>query len=88
VVGGLSVPPGWAVAAPEVRTVARALSITGASVAPAVSTGTSGNLFSEMALAGMAGRAMGGTSGLGRQQCVEAVSPQRVGHRRGHSAAR
>jgi len=79
VVGGLSVPPGWATAAPEIRTVARALSITGASVAPAVPTGTSGTLFSEMALAGMAGRAMGGTGGLGRQQCVEAVSPQRVG---------
>ncbi len=79
VVGGLSVPPGWATAAPEIRTVARALSITGAGVAPAVSTGTSGTLFSEMALAGMAGRAMGGAGGLGRQQCVEAVSPQRVG---------
>jgi PPE-repeat protein len=76
-VGRLSVPPGWAMAAPEVRTVAKALPIIGATAPPAVFTGTSGAVFSEMALAGMAGRAMGATSGLGRQQ-TEAASPQRV----------
>ncbi len=70
-VGRLSVPPGWAVTAPEFRTVAAVLPMTSASAAPAVATGTSGTLFSEMALAGMAGRAMAGTGG--------AVSPQRVG---------
>ena len=47
-----------------------------------------GTLFSEMALAGMAGRAMGGTVGLGRRERVEAVTPQRVGHPRGRWAAR
>lgn len=79
VVGRLSVPPGWAVAAPEVRTVAKVLPMIGATAAPAVFTGSSGTVFSEMALAGMAGRAMGATSGLGRQQSAEAASRQRVG---------
>jgi len=74
VVGGLSVPPGWVTAAPEIRTVARALPITSATAAPALLTGTSGNLFSEMALAGMAGRAMGGTVGLGRRERVGATT--------------
>jgi PPE-repeat protein len=78
VVGGLSVPPGWAVAAPEIRAVARALPITSATAAPAMWTGTSGTLLSEMALAGMAGRAMGGTVGLGRRERVGAVAPERV----------
>ena len=78
VVGGLSVPPGWVTAAPEIRTVARALPISSAA-APAVVTGTSGTLFSEMALAGIAGRAMGGTVGLGRREPLGAITPQRVG---------
>jgi len=78
VVGRLSVPPGWAVAAPEVRTVAKALPMNGVTASPAVFTGSSGTLFSEMALAGMAGRAVGATSGLGRQPCAEAVNTQAV----------
>ncbi len=76
-VGRMSVPSGWTVAAPEVRTVARVLPIAGTTAAPAALTGTSGTLFSEMALAGMAGRAMG-MGGVGRQQCVDAAVPQRV----------
>ena len=71
-------PPGWAMAAPEIRAVARALPITSATAAPAMWTGTSGTLLSEMALAGMAGRAMGGTVGLGRRERVGAVTPERV----------
>jgi PPE-repeat protein len=78
VVGGLSVPPGWTVAAPEIRTVARALPITSATAAPAMWTGSSGTLLSEMALAGMAVRAMGGTVGLGRRERVRAVTPECV----------
>jgi PPE-repeat protein len=74
-VGGLSVPAGWVTAAPEIRTVARALPMTGASVAPAALTGAPGTLFSDMALAGMAGRAMGGTVGSSRP---EALAPQRA----------
>jgi PPE-repeat protein len=76
-VGRLSVPSGWTVAAPEVRTVARVLPMAGASAAAAPLTGTSGTLFSEMALAGMAGRAMG-VGGVGRQQCADADGSQRV----------
>jgi hypothetical protein len=82
VVGGLSVPPGWVTAAPEIRTVARALPLTGATAAPAVLTDTWGNLFSELALASMAGRAMGGTVGPVRGERVRAVSPQPVGQSR------
>jgi hypothetical protein len=79
VVGRLSVPPGWAVAAPEIRTVASVLPMASASAPPAVWTGSSGTLFSEMALASMAGRAMGGTVGLGRGERVGAATPERVG---------
>jgi PPE-repeat protein len=78
VLGGLSVPPRWATAAPEIRAVARALPITSPTAAPAMWTGTSGTLLSEMALAGMAGRAMGGTVGLGRRERVGAVTAQHV----------
>jgi PPE-repeat protein len=78
-VGQLSVPPGWAVAAPEIRTIATVLPMTGASVTRAVMTGSSGTVFSEMALAGMAGRAMTGAGGIGRQQHQGAVSSQPVG---------
>jgi PPE-repeat protein len=78
VVGALSVPPGWAMAAPEIRAVALALPITSATAAPAMWTGTSGTLLSEMALAAMAGRAMGGAVGLGRRERVGAVTPERV----------
>jgi hypothetical protein len=53
--------------------------MTGASVAPAVLTGTSGTLLSDIAPAGVAGRAMSGTVGLGRRERLEAVIPQRVG---------
>jgi PPE-repeat protein len=79
VVGGLSVPPGWATAAPGIRTLAAALPMTSASAAPAVLTGSSGTLFSEMALASMAGRAMGGTIVPGGPVRVGAITPQRVG---------
>ena len=79
VVGRLSVPPSWVMAAPEIRTVAALLPMTSAAAAPAVSTGTSGMLFSEMALAGLAGRAMAGTVGPGRGERVRAVAPQPAG---------
>ena len=71
-------PPGWAMAAPQIRAVARALPITSTAAAPVMWTGTSGTLLSEMALAGMAGRAIGGTVGLGRRERVGAVEPERV----------
>jgi PPE-repeat protein len=60
-VGGLSVPRGWTVAAPEIRSVAKAspLAGPGASAAPAAEAG-SANMLNQMGMAGMAGQAMVG----------------------------
>lgn len=72
-VGSLSVPPGWAAAAPAIRPAALVLPATSAgtaveAAAAAAPTGT-GSLFGEMAVASMAGRAMAGTGGaLGRER--------------------
>jgi len=63
-VGRLSVPANWTVAAPEVRPAAYTLPITAAAAAPEM--GGSGNLFSNMGLAGAAGGAVGSTAGAGR----------------------
>lgn len=63
--GNLSVPPSWATAAPEIRTTAYA------APSAATSTATPGGLgtaFSQMALAGMAGSAVAGAAGRGRQE--------------------
>jgi PPE-repeat protein len=61
-VGGLSVPSGWTVAAPEIRSVAMTSPLTGPSVAaaPAAAEAGSANMFNQMGLAGMAGQAMAG----------------------------
>lgn len=65
-VGSLSVPPGWTSTVPAFRPAAYALPLTAADPAPEMAAGSSDNLFSDMALAGMAGRAAGSTAGLGR----------------------
>jgi PPE-repeat protein len=65
-VGKLSVPLRWAVEAPAFRPVAYTLPITAADAAPEMVAGSSGNLFTDMALAGAAGRAVGGSTSLGR----------------------
>ena len=64
-VGGLSVPQGWASAAPEIKTIASILPQSSLSAAPAAlaAEGQSGSLFGPMALSGLAGRAMVGTGG-------------------------
>ncbi len=74
-VGGLSVPPTWTISTPAVRPVAVTLpALPGTGVAPAAEaaaqevTGAAGSTFSDMALAGMAGRAMAGTLGTGRDR--------------------
>ena len=67
-VGGLSVPPGWTVAAPEIRLAAVTLPATGLGAAPEVMAASPGSLFSEMTLASMAGRAISGTPTPGRRQ--------------------
>ena len=61
VIGGLSVPPGWTVPAPEIRSVAMTspLSGAGAAAAPEVEAG-SASAFNQMGIAGMAGQAMAG----------------------------
>jgi hypothetical protein len=63
-VGKLSVPSAWTVAAPEIRPAAYTLPITGASAAPEMAAGASSNWFTDMVLAGAAGRAVGGTGQL------------------------
>jgi PPE-repeat protein len=67
-VGGLSVPPGWTVAAPEIRLAAVTLPATSLGAAPEVMTASPGTLFSEMTLANMASRAIGGNPTPGRSQ--------------------
>jgi PPE-repeat protein len=68
-VGALSVPPAWTAATPAVRPVAYTLPAlggtpSGAAAAPAAGAGT-GTMLAQMAMAGMAGRAMG-TVGISR----------------------
>jgi PPE-repeat protein len=67
-VGGLSVPPGWTAAAPEIRLAAVTLPATSLGAAPEVMTASPGTLFSEMTLANMASRAIGGSPTPGRRQ--------------------
>ncbi|OBH77709.1 hypothetical protein A5682_22635 [Mycobacterium mantenii] len=72
-VGGLSVPPGWAAAAPAIRPAALVLPTTtagaAAEAAAAAAPSGAGSLFGQMAVASMAGRAMAGTGGaLGRER--------------------
>lgn len=63
-VGGLSVPQGWASAAPEIRTIAATLPQSSLSAAPAaLAADGQGSLVGNMALSGLAGRAMVGTGG-------------------------
>jgi PPE-repeat protein len=73
-VGGLSVPVGWTTAPPAIRPVAAALPATSLSAAPEVFAASPGSLFSEMTLASLAGRAIGGTASIGRRT-VMARSP-------------
>jgi PPE-repeat protein len=86
-VGALSVPPAWTVATPAVRPVAYtlpALSETAvkAAAVPAAGAG-SGSTLAQMALAGMAGRAISGTVGTGGGRAgdkavKEALAPARA----------
>jgi PPE-repeat protein len=64
VVGNLSVPHSWAGAAPAMRPVAFVLPQTGpGAVSAALATEGQGSVFSNMALSGLAGRAIVGTGG-------------------------
>ncbi|MCV7259015.1 PPE family protein [Mycobacterium shimoidei] len=61
VVGSLSVPQGWAEAAPAIRTLAAALP-TNLAAAPTASIAGEGGVFSQMALSSLAGRAVAATA--------------------------
>jgi hypothetical protein len=61
VLGKLSVPPSWAAASPMVRLAAAVLHGTNAAAAPAVTVASAGSAFGELALASLAGSALGGT---------------------------
>ncbi|GFG86405.1 MAG: PPE domain-containing protein [Mycolicibacter algericus] len=59
-VGGLSVPPTWAEALPDVRLAAAETTGTGVNAAPSAAGGGFGMLGAQAALTGMAGRALAG----------------------------
>ena len=59
-IGGLSVPSGWTVAAPEIRSIAKVSPITNAGPAAAAPLEDSATTFNQMGLGGMAGQAMAG----------------------------
>jgi PPE-repeat protein len=61
VVGALSVPPSWAAATPMVRLAASVLHCTNAAAAPAVTVESARSAFGQLALASLAGSALGGT---------------------------
>jgi PPE-repeat protein len=76
--GALSVPASWASTAPAFRPMAYALPITAAEAAPEMAASGSGNLFCDMALAGMAGRALGSTATLGCRERVGTPNRERA----------
>jgi PPE-repeat protein len=86
-VGGLSVPSGWTVAAPEIRSVAMVSPITSPSAAagPALEAG-SANTFNQMGLGGMAGQAMAGPPAPDSQDSGKAVTHARLTARIGCTA--
>jgi PPE-repeat protein len=59
-IGGLSVPSNWTVAAPEIRSVALESPLTTPAAAAAPLEAGSASSFNQMGLAGMAGQAMAG----------------------------
>lgn len=76
-VGGLSVPQSWTTTAPGFRLAALTSPAAGVGAAAEASAEGAGALFSQMAVAGMAGRAMAGTVGPGGQS--GARSKERIG---------
>ncbi|MCV7410406.1 hypothetical protein AWC05_20895 [Mycobacterium florentinum] len=72
-VGRLSVPPAWVSAAPELRAMATALPAATVGAAAQATGSSAGSLFSQMALASMAGRAMAGTTGGGGARFQERI---------------
>jgi PPE-repeat protein len=78
-VGRLSVPQAWTVAAPEIRLAALTSPSAGLAAAPdVVASSSPGSLFSEMTLANMAGRAITGTTTRGCQERTGTISRSRT----------
>ncbi len=75
-VGGLAVPQCWAMAAPAVKPVAAVFAENAAAGAPAAAATTQGEgtLFGNMALSGLAGRAMAGTGGTAARSAGAATA--------------
>jgi PPE-repeat protein len=67
-VGGLSVPANWTVAAPEIRSVAMTSPLTNAGAAAAAPLEDSASTFNQMGLGGMAGQGMAGPPAAGDTQ--------------------
>jgi PPE-repeat protein len=80
-VGRLSVPQAWTVAAPEIRLAALTLPATSLGAAPEVmaAAASPGTLLSEMTLANMASRAIGGTTTRGCQERTGSISHSHPG---------
>jgi PPE-repeat protein len=77
-VGKLSVPPGWAQTCPETTMTAAALPNTSPGAAPvAAAVPAAGDLFADMALAGLAGRAIAGSAPRSRPAAVTNRDAQR-----------
>jgi PPE-repeat protein len=76
-VGGLSVPQSWTVAAPEIRLAAVTSPATGLGAAPEVMAASPGTLFSEMTLANLASRAITGNPTRGCQERTGSISRSR-----------
>lgn len=80
-VGGLSVPSGWTVTAPEIRSVAMTSPLTGpgAAAAPTLEAGAASG-FNQMGTGGMAGQAMVGNPAA-TQESNKAVTHARATNR-------
>ncbi|WP_369741480.1 PPE family protein [Mycobacterium servetii] len=79
-VGGLSVPQGWAMAAPAVKPVAAVFADPGpAGAAAAAATQGEGNLFGNVALSSLAGRAIADTGGTAARSAGAGASGEAAG---------
>jgi PPE-repeat protein len=67
-VGGLSVPSGWTVAAPEIRSIAMTSPLTGTNAAAPATEAGAASTFNQMGIGGMAGQAMAGPPAAGNTQ--------------------
>jgi hypothetical protein len=73
-VGALSVPQAWTTSAPAIRLAALAQPATSLTAAPEVFASGPGSLFSEMAMASIAGRAIRGTVSPAAREHVGATT--------------